>query len=126
MFKFIAVRRIEKARKRDVKKIKKQRKIKAEKIEKQRLEELLPKVLTISARDYCEINGKDITHYEVKGVHTIGHSPYRKDSIKDFVRDIPLEAEIVVGFQQIMTRRDSREYIASGTALIPKNEGDKK
>jgi len=129
IFKPIRLRRIDKARERaerereeEGKRIaeakEKEEREKKERESRQRLEEVLSKVLTISARDYCKIYGKNITYYEVKGVHTLGHEVYY---IEDFAKEIPPEAEVVVKFQQT-TGGKYRKYMASGTALIPKKK----
>ena len=75
----------------------------------------LEKILTISARDYCEIHRKKLENYEVRGIHSrdIGTAG-ATFVLSRFLDIVPEEAEVVVDYRFSDIR-------ASGTALIPKN-----
>ena len=83
----------------------------------------LDKILTISARDYCEMNEKDIRNYEAVGLHYALFAGGLK--IYSFVAErVPEKAEIVVDFIHSVGGSASCEgtvCYASGTALIPKD-----
>ncbi len=80
----------------------------------------LDKILTISARDWCEMHGKSLTDYEARGVHIDALDP-DEQVLKYFVQKVPVEAEVVVAFQQVYSGRHvNSRYLASGTALIPR------
>jgi len=60
----------------------------------------LEKILTISARDYCEINGKDLNEYEAKGVHFNPENDLRCGELtKSFAKIVQKEAEVIVDYR---------------------------
>jgi hypothetical protein len=91
----------------------------------------LEKILTVSARDYCEAMGKRLADYELVGVHARNGFTNHILSMLDevFAQAVPLSAEVVVeykiaaaigGASSIYT-----QCYAYGTALIPRNNGNK-
>ncbi len=106
----------------------------------------LPRLLTISAQEYCLMNGKNLNDYQAIGVNVAlskessmfgdnDISRYREDLLKK----IPPYTEVIVGFHENISsyfaykpRDDSvyyrdhiHNYLASETALVPKSS-DKK
>jgi len=97
----------------------------------ERLEKRLDKILTISARDYCEMYGKNLSDYTCRGINefTEGNISNRKiikhrffpeiveetfeEGLISFLKSIPEGAEVVVDYRP-------SSYMLSGTALIPK------
>jgi len=88
----------------------------------------LEKVLTISAREWCDMYGKKLDDYEAKGIHyEVYDMDFKKQLSKEFASQVPDNAEIVVGYRfstnpnggNVSSRIVPRDY-ASGTALIPK------
>ena len=78
----------------------------------------IEKILTISARDWAEINGVRLRDYEAQGVH---ENSFIIDILKKFSEKVPAEAEVVIDYR-VSSAGDStytRAY-ACGTALIPK------
>jgi len=75
----------------------------------------LEKILTISARDYCEMNGKYLVDYTAKGIHVNEHD-YKV--MESFLKQIPADAEVVVEYR---AAGGNRWAWANGTALIPRN-----
>jgi len=86
------------------------------------------KILTISAEAYCKNQGKDVQDYEMIGVHGSSYYLYDRKGLSEiskvhplldhdvyFVCRIPPGTEVVVGLTY-------SKYIASGTALIPKQK----
>lgn len=73
----------------------------------------LEKILTVSARDYCEYEGKKLSDYVMQGVHC------EEDiaRISYFVKMVPKQTEVVVDYKFCKGRYT---YLKSGTALIPK------
>lgn len=59
----------------------------------------LEKILTVSVRDYCDSVGKDLKDYNLVGVHVDDDLPICEKLIQAFRTKVPLEAEVVVGFQ---------------------------
>lgn len=79
----------------------------------------LEKILTLSAKDYCDMNGKKITDFEPKGIHiriTFAHIE-SKEPLLIFAERIPSATEIVVNYT---ATTNNSYYYASGVALIPK------
>ncbi len=74
----------------------------------------LEKILTVSARDYCESVREKLSDYEMKGVHA--------GDIDLFLEEIPRNTERVVAYICCTADFDhNKNYrISSGTALIPK------
>ena len=78
------------------------------------------RVLTVSARDYCESRDIGLQHYKLEGVHSTS-------SLEGFLKAVPSGAEVVVGFRAVMApipaggRSDIYAHY-SGTALIPKTK----
>jgi len=70
----------------------------------------LAKILTISARDYCEMKGLDLGCYKAIGVHVRG-------THEEFAQIMPDEAEVVVDYQCAGSHYG---MYSSGTALIRK------
>ena len=70
----------------------------------------LEKILTISARDYCEMYGKKLDQYIAVGLWS-----YSYTRMNGFQGVIPEGAEVVIDF---VTGR----YSLHGTALIPKDK----
>lgn len=68
------------------------------------------KILTISAKEYCESLGKNLSDYELVGVIGLGSRYISYD-------DIPKETEIIVGYIGV-----GRTFREAGTALIPKKK----
>lgn len=86
----------------------------------------LDKILTISARDYCDMKGTKLSEYDARGVH-LSSCEYlngRKDPTIAgiFAHEVPTEAEIVVGYHASVgdTSDVFTHFTAEGTALIPK------
>lgn len=87
----------------------------------------LEKILTISAREYCESKGKNLSDYEMFGVHAQG---YDIRAVSEIFCNQAGNAEVVVNYQFIRhsvptknTKQQETEQeimIAAGTALIPK------
>ena len=73
----------------------------------------LEKILTVSARDYCESVGKRLSDYEMRGVY--GEQNY---GIKDFANKVPTDTEIVVDHRPI--KEHPYRIVLYGIALIPK------
>jgi hypothetical protein len=97
-------------------------------------DELFPleKILTISAAEYCAIAGKDISEYTPVGVHVTGVHVYTGCKPADELSmEVPVEAEVVVGYQSriylgpfvegdIGVNAKGYAFDAHGTALIRK------
>lgn len=80
----------------------------------------LEKILTISARDYCEMHGGRLDQYEARGIREVC---YFDSGV--FSRDkIPNNTEVVVGYRVTIggTGEDTPRIISIGTALIRKKE----
>jgi hypothetical protein len=91
----------------------------------------LARILTISARDYCEMHGRKLNDYEAKGIHYTGSTWQKERGVTcwDLVNHVflplvPNEAEVVVDFRDSMG--SDFHYSAHGTALIPKPETEEK
>lgn len=90
----------------------------------------LEKILTISARDYCENTGKNISQYDLVGVHYEDSGDCRDGDIaKYFIQKIPNCTEVIVGYMAYSGGRGGEEgfyspssllFGAHGTALIPR------
>ena len=93
-------------------------------------------VLTISARDYCDKEGKKLEDYDMVGVHSVEVTSNIVDweIPPQFNLKIPSLSEVVVGYQStayLLNRfgipgdreRKNIEYFVDshGTALIPKS-----
>jgi len=83
----------------------------------------LEKILTISARDYCESVGKNLQDYEMKGVH-IQSSSVGPKIIEELNEKIPKNTEVIVEYRFSNGGYFNVKYekYASGTALIPKKK----
>lgn len=82
----------------------------------------LEKILTCSARDYCESIGKDLSDYNLKGIHSevMDFGDYWP-TIKDFAERIPnVIIDAIVDFRIAYNRENKRIYY--GTALILKDK----
>ena len=86
------------------------------------------KILTISARDFCEMNNKKLSDYVPVGVHfegTGGPGSREETLLEFFQAQVPENAAFVVNYQLSVggfTDVRHRHYVAAGTALIPKDE----
>lgn len=78
----------------------------------------LEKILTVSARDYCEHRDTVLSYYKMIGVHADGENI--KEISEEFNQQAP-NAEVIVDYR--FRTPDSIAIIASGTALIPKGHG---
>lgn len=81
----------------------------------------LEKILTVSARDYCESVGKKLSAYEMQGVHVINvREPFkRENSLNKFREAIPANAEAVVDYKLLFVEDGNKDNLY-GTALIPR------
>jgi hypothetical protein len=87
----------------------------------------LEKVLTVSARDYVESQGKTLSDYDMVGVHfTTDYDDFELEKFCEYVSE---DAEAVVDYQTNITALSgealvdlSSRAILSGTALIPKEK----
>lgn len=78
------------------------------------------KILTISARDYCDMYEKNMLMYTAKGIHAnLDHNQKFPSLIDRFAQEVPKRAEVVVDFMYSLSSLKRSSY-ASGTALIPK------
>lgn len=78
------------------------------------------KILTISARDYCDMYEKSMLMYTAKGIHVCLRDHADHSSLVDrFAQEVPKKAEVVVDFIYSLSSSIESSY-ASGTALIPK------
>ena len=82
----------------------------------------IEKILAISATEWFKINKKEPTEYEVYGIHCEEFAQY---VLREFVKKVPTEAEIVVNYGITSAPcgnpfNTSCYTHASGTALIPK------
>lgn len=104
----------------------------------------LEKILTISAKDYCEMHDKSLRDYTCVGVHVEefcderteehGKNLFYKNAlyivvkgVEYFRKAVPEDAEVVVDFKPSIGSETKMEdcayiYAASGTALIPKKK----
>lgn len=91
----------------------------------------LEKILTISASEYSQMSGKNLSEYIPVGVHADSIN-YWVDPTDYFASFVPKEAEIVVNYQINRSLGEYKEsgpgtnargiqFTAHGTALIPKN-----
>ena len=71
----------------------------------------LEKILTVSARDYCESVERRLSDYRLVGVHA------EEDYLSEFQKKVPRETEVVVEYVYASKGNCGR---ISGTALIPK------
>ena len=91
----------------------------------------LERVLTVSVVDYCKMVGKELTDFTPSGVQYTSHTGYLDEKTDGnqiigvrFSEKIPANTEVVVDFRVSMGGNYSKDdvwYIATGTALIPKN-----
>lgn len=101
----------------------------------------LEQILTISARDYCKINGKQLSDYTAKGIHAkltlydpekrwwdkgYGKLVWKRRLISKY---IPEDTEAFVDFKIHLIKTwhdhysgDNSEIFVNGTALIPRNK----
>jgi hypothetical protein len=82
------------------------------------------KILTISANEYCQIYGKNISDYRECGVHLSKRQVHREnfDLSKEFAKLVPDNTEVVVSYRFSVggSGPELFQTYASGTALIPK------
>jgi len=83
----------------------------------------IEKILTISAREWFEMNEKKPSKYEARGVHHIG--VMASSALSDFAEKVPTEAEVVVGYRSTSATSGASGGMSAmtyyyGTALIPR------
>ena len=84
----------------------------------------LNKILTVSADEYLRCVHKNISEYDLRGVH----QSVEDNKIQNFAKAVPYESEIVtslkygVGSTQGFDTVTKIVTMISGTALIPKKE----
>lgn len=71
------------------------------------------KVLTCSARDYAESRGINLGNYDLVGMHC------SSNSVEDFCREVPDNAEIVTDYQKSC---GGIALILKGVGKVPINE----
>ena len=76
----------------------------------------LEKILTISARDYCDGVGRKLSDYKFEGVYITSFSEKEGEEPTSY-EGMPEGTEVVVAFMPIDIYETDRGY---GTALIPK------
>ena len=92
----------------------------------------LDKILTISAREWCESNGKSLKDYKMVGITSSGiifSDCFSADAPKErLAQEVPGNAKIVTDYipPSLVSSYDNILYEANATALIPKNIGGKK
>jgi hypothetical protein len=97
----------------------------------------LEKILTGTATEYCASVGRELSQYELVGVHVDDDLEFGAPVIKRFQEKVPVDSEVVVGFRYTIggagagssgvlglsqTHSRTMNQYASGTALAPKNE----
>ena len=89
----------------------------------------LDKILTVSVDEYVRSMHKDISEYELVGVHASVERLYAdgfKDGIDSFRKEVPTGAEVVASLKYggLIGSNYNSDLLAmiSGTALIPKKE----
>tara|TARA_Y100000310_G_scaffold268360_1_gene280937 strand:+ start:4069 stop:4335 length:267 start_codon:yes stop_codon:yes gene_type:complete len=84
----------------------------------------IEKILNIEIREYCDSRYKNITCYDLKGVHLRDE----QGNPTNFADLVPDKAEVVVNYQHNFFGTGSRsqgsifEHHQMGVALIPKND----
>ncbi|MDO8509284.1 MAG: hypothetical protein Q7S27_06415 [Nanoarchaeota archaeon] len=92
----------------------------------------LDKILTCTARDYVESEGKRLEDYEMRGVHFEGGFNLTESKLnlyEHFANEVPLGTEAVVNYScnvvcttSVFTKIYSA--VAQGTALIPRKKNN--
>ena len=82
------------------------------------------RVLTISAREYCESKGKNLKNYKTVGVHYVGENI--KEVPDYFFKTVP-DAEIIVSYHLLVDGASLYRYgkdviYATGIALVPRKK----
>src|SRR3989344_2220305 len=77
----------------------------------------LEKILTVSAEAYAASVGKDLSMYELRGVHVV--EAVDSNGINLFAAQVPDGAEAVVDYRARIYGSGVNLYSASGTALVP-------
>ena len=82
------------------------------------------KILTVSAKEWCEMNDKKLNEYEARGVHSDGGMRFR---LEGFAKEVPTEAEVVIGYRNTSAASGNSGNIGAvmysyGTALIPRKK----
>jgi hypothetical protein len=88
----------------------------------------LEHVVSSSARDWCESEGKNLAHYKMVGVNFTSSARFAPEALTHFTREIPENAEVVTDFRSAASVSNATAqstfgmyvYIMSGTALIPR------
>lgn len=86
----------------------------------------LEKILALNIRDYCERVGKQLSDYQLQGVHSSIYVTIRTGDkpLTTFAEKVPDKAEVVVNYQ-MFNIGGGHPYcegicFATGVALIPK------
>lgn len=88
-------------------------------------------IMSISAKEYFDINSLNPEDYNIIGVNLEKNIPYSNGHrfLDDFSEIVPGDAKVVVGFRQIImpnfsenSKSTSFHYFANGTAIIPKEK----
>lgn len=74
----------------------------------------LDKILTMSAKEWINLEGEQLTRYTPKGVHVRGN-------IKEFAEAVPSNASVVVSYRFFEIKGEEPNYCSSGVALIPQS-----
>ena len=77
----------------------------------------LDKILTISAKDYCDIVGRHPAQYEAVGVHMDAPG-----SVQAFIELVPGGTEVIVDYRFFSSSAETQKY--DPTNLIPHKTGD--
>jgi len=72
-------------------------------------------ILTMTARDYCETQGRKLSDYQPHGVRLIE----RSDDLTGLLEKAPKGTEAITDLKERIGFPGG--YIVSGTALVPKN-----
>ena len=85
----------------------------------------IEKILSLSAREYCESTKKKLSDYTVTGVHVNVRS--HEDILTVLQRIVPDKAEVLVNYKSRSTTNfwGTVEKVAQGYALIPKKNNSK-
>jgi hypothetical protein len=82
----------------------------------------IDKVLSMSAKDWSTMTGKELKNYEAKGIHS---DSCMISALKEFAENVPKKAEVVVDYKFTSATEGSSGGMSammycSGVALIPK------
>ena len=90
----------------------------------------MDRILTVSAQEYCDNQGKEISDYNLVGVHStwnrVLYGLVEGAGSKFLDEVVPTNTEVIVGYDFGITSRNNNLYFfESGTALIPKEITEK-